>query len=598
MINYVHYADFYKNSVDKQLIILYSGGDITNTDIYSDNGFTLTEGICSGQQLKFGTCEAAEMRLKIASENIAVDSLVGETLDVNMVVAGDTANPLHIGEYKVFSDTPDRLGYYREVVAYDALYDVLNANYADWYENLGFPMTLKQFRDAFFSHVGITQETVSLPNDSVTLDETISTTSLTGKDILYAICELAGRFGHLDRSGRFVYVFLPEVQAGVYPAEDLFPSDTLYPAEENGTTIDGARVVSGDYSSAYSEHITKLTIRDGSSGVGVSVGSGTNEYVIQNNFLLYNKGTSDLTAIGTTIYNEISQALYQPCEMTVVGNPCFEVGDVFNSRCRGTIVRSYVLNRKLTGVQSLRDVYTAKGKDKVVPTANTIQSQIQRLNGRQHEMIVDIDTFRSTIYDGQGHSRIDQNAQAISLEVSRATGAEGSLSSRITVNANAITLKVSKDGVISAINQTAETIKIEASKIDLSGYVTITSLSTPGATTIDGANITTGTLNVTDLGGSFGGCKITTNGIVLNNGAGNVLAFGSSIYIGNEHYATVLDGDSVEVQAGQLDVNCGSYFSSFVDVTGDLSVGTLAGKSISWEKLDLVLSTDYVLVGS
>lgn len=45
------------------------------------------------------------------------------------------------------------------------------------------------------------------------------------------------------------------------------------------------------------------------------------------------------------------------------------------------------------------------------------------------------------------------------------------------VNAE-IALKVGKDGVVSAINQTPETVKIQASKIDLSGYVTADQLST------------------------------------------------------------------------------------------------------------------------
>ena len=40
-----------------------------------------------------------------------------------------------------------------------------------------------------------------------------------------------------------------------------------------------------------------------------------------------------------------------------------------------------------------------------------------------------------------------------------------------------ITLKVSKDGVVSAINQTAEEVLIKASKINLSGYVTASQLS-------------------------------------------------------------------------------------------------------------------------
>ena len=47
----------------------------------------------------------------------------------------------------------------------------------------------------------------------------------------------------------------------------------------------------------------------------------------------------------------------------------------------------------------------------------------------------------------------------------------------IKVNSDSIELKVSKNGVISAINQTAESIKISASKINLEGYVTASKLS-------------------------------------------------------------------------------------------------------------------------
>lgn len=47
----------------------------------------------------------------------------------------------------------------------------------------------------------------------------------------------------------------------------------------------------------------------------------------------------------------------------------------------------------------------------------------------------------------------------------------------LTVQAGEISSKVSKNGVISSINQTAEAIKIQASKINLSGYVTASQLS-------------------------------------------------------------------------------------------------------------------------
>ena len=91
--------------------------------------------------------------------------------------------------------------------------------------------------------------------------------------------------------------------------------------------------------------------------------------------------------------------------------------------------------------------------------------------------------------ESQLSSRITQTANSITAEVSRATAAEGNLSSRITVNAEGIATKVSKDGVISSINQSAEEVSINASRINLTGYVTASELAATNAT-ID--NLTSG----------------------------------------------------------------------------------------------------------
>lgn len=73
----------------------------------------------------------------------------------------------------------------------------------------------------------------------------------------------------------------------------------------------------------------------------------------------------------------------------------------------------------------------------------------------------------------------------------RITNAE----SRITQLNDSIELKVEKNGIISAINQTSEKVTIAASKVDLSGYVSISNLKTAGKTVIDAGNITTGTIS-------------------------------------------------------------------------------------------------------
>ena len=96
---------------------------------------------------------------------------------------------------------------------------------------------------------------------------------------------------------------------------------------------------------------------------------------------------------------------------------------------------------------------------------------------------------------------IDNANAQIALKASQTTvDALGERVSSAEINidgANAqIELKVSKDGVISSINQTAESIKISASKIELSGYVTASEFSSLKA---DLANVTSGTVQASHL---------------------------------------------------------------------------------------------------
>lgn len=84
-----------------------------------------------------------------------------------------------------------------------------------------------------------------------------------------------------------------------------------------------------------------------------------------------------------------------------------------------------------------------------------------------------------------------------------------------------VSKKVGADEIISKINQTAESITIDASKLNLTGYVTVANLKGSGTTEINGANIITGSisadkLNVTDLSAlnaSIGGFNIKEDGI-------------------------------------------------------------------------------------
>lgn len=129
-------------------------------------------------------------------------------------------------------------------------------------------------------------------------------------------------------------------------------------------------------------------------------------------------------------------------------------------------------------------------------------------------------------------TRITANANGLSAEITNRTNADSALSARITANANAITTKVSAGDIASTINQTAQSVLIQASKIDLSGLVTVSSLAN-GTTTINGGCITTGTISGDRInGGTITGSivqgGIVSGGLFVVNDANGI----SQIYIG------------------------------------------------------------------
>ena len=182
------------------------------------------------------------------------------------------------------------------------------------------------------------------------------------------------------------------------------------------------------------------------------------------------------------------------------------------------------------------------------------KTDVDNLTTRVSNVEVDIDALNSQI-----------SLKANQSEVDNLTGEVSSIQSQLTVMAGEIATKVEKDGVISAINQTAEQIKIQASRVDLSGYVTFTNLSTPGQTTIDGGNLKTGSitadkLNVTSLS--------AISADLGNITAGNIR--GVTMNLGNGKF--VVDSQGNVKFSGSLEGATGTFRGS-ID-TPMLTVGT------------------------
>lgn len=537
MVDY-KYAEMYtQDSVDKQVKIKYDGGVITNEELFSES-VELTESLCSESELRFGCCEASALKFKVA--NIMIP-LSGKWLSVSETLAGNTDVAFSFGRYKVYSDKPTADRRYRDVVAYDAMYDIINADVADWYNTIlpdkTSTVTLKQFRTSFIAHFGLEQEEIELVNDDMIVEKTIEPSEISGKDVITAICELNGCFGHIGRDGKFHYVFLPKYIEGLYPADDLYPADNLYPRDSSATKIGNHLYISCKYEDFVTHKIDKLQIRQEENDIGAIIGTGSNCYIVEDNFLVYGKSAKDLESVANNLFGVITEISYRPFETECKGNPCLEVGDAVRLATKYEIVESYILKRTLKGIQALRDTYTAEGVEEYAEKVNSVNKLITQLKGKTNTLERTVEMTRSEIKDVENglastitqtaeeirseiedtknglQSSIEQTAESIKSEVSSTYETKGEsktayneLKSSITQTANEIrsevsetyqtqadaestysvfesslsqtafeiSSKVSKDNVVSEINQSAEGIKISAELLELTGRMEIT----------------------------------------------------------------------------------------------------------------------------
>jgi hypothetical protein len=518
VVNYKYGDLFKKDTVDKQLSIVSDDGkiNITNTELHQEK-FELTESLCSEQELTFGSCEAAMIKFTVSNTFLPMK---GRWMTVRMSLGGHTDVPFQFGRYKVDSDTPTADRTCRDVVAYDALYDILNADVAAWY-NTVFPshkeqqkdkdgktttvtvydpVTMKQFRDSFFNHFGIEQADIILVNDGMSIEKTVAVTassetssdteesstigeSMSGKEVLSCICEINGCMGHMGRDGKFHYIYLEQNIQGLYPRNDLYPADDLFPRDPKSNRIGKDLYITAEYEDFLVKTINKLQIREQKNDIGVIVGTGDNAYVIEDNFLVYGKGTKELKGIAKNILSKIRGIVYRPFTADCKGNPCLEVGDAVRLPTRYELIESYILKRTLKGIQALRDDLEADGEEYRTNGANGIQKSILKLKGKSNVLERTIEKTQSTITDVEKglQSQITQTATEIRTEVKNTTDG---LSSRITQNASSITAEVKRAqgqevelAAAIKINEdkiTAEVTRASEAEGDLSGKIEVT----------------------------------------------------------------------------------------------------------------------------
>lgn len=391
MVNYDYPDLFLSDAVTKNFVITDGTLVVTESSyttvgatvniinsILEEESFELVQRLNTSMQLEFGSCESASITFTFRDN--AESYLVGKKLKVYIIPNNEPLKYIQLGEFKVVKDQRTNNRKSRQITAYDAMYDILNADVAEWYNDIlpdkNASITLTDFAIDFLGHFGILAEPFSLVNGSVEIHRTKNPEVLSGGEVIKAICQLSGTFGKITNEGMFRFVALPiNIHTSPETTEILpaYYSDCDY-SDVDSRSINGIRIIT-DVDSA--DVGTEETEED------------YNHYIISNNFLIsdYDNNSALYAPFGKLSLMILSLSVnvygrtYTPCTVNAIGNPVHEVGDPIKVVGEnGVEVYSIILERRLKGIQALRDTYTANGEEFADASLNSSLSRYDQLS--------------------------------------------------------------------------------------------------------------------------------------------------------------------------------------------------------------------------
>lgn len=397
------------NSITKHVTLSFPeiGKTVSTEQVYSET-LRLSESILEKESIEFVGCNSSKFSIHVHGLK---EDIKGKRIIASIYTDGTEEEPITLFNGIVDSAVKQSNKQIKEITAYDELYTKGNTEVAAWYKSLIFPITLKNLRDSLFNYIGLTQVEIKLPNDGVTIARQYDPNTLQALSVVKAICQINGAFGIINREGNFEYrILAQDITTIPYPATTLFPSTGLFPASPAVAVAAAERYADSIETENFSFYKTvsyeefevkpvdKLTIRQTEDDAGVTYGAGTNNYIIQGNMFTYGLSNSVLLTIAENVYNNVKGFSYYPFTSDNNGLPYLECGlDAvsymmidYEATCEAqeedpnadvvyTQQAFYILNRELSGIQALRDSYSADGEEYQTEFITDLQTQIDIL---------------------------------------------------------------------------------------------------------------------------------------------------------------------------------------------------------------------------
>ena len=400
-----------------------------------------------------------------------------------------------------------------KIFAYDAV-SKLDGIQSTWLRSIQgqFPMTLWSFAQKVAAQCGLTIANTSLPRNGSYQVQAFYADDLTGRQLLSWVAQASGTFLRATADGELAFAWYedrrdivigPGAGSGVLLADStgaLLQDAEGYYLEVASGSPTAVPYYEGTLS--YEDYvcpvIDKVQIRQSTDDVGVIAPpdeTGSNALTIEGNLLLTTSTDEALRPVDESLYTLMLGVTYTPCTVRVPASSGLSAGQIVRVQdVRGRVFDAWIMSATYSGTSvtlectgnASRDGSAAtneqsfknlKGKMlEINSSVDGLNVKASELEGQYAELSVTVDGLTSTVagkIDGQqAQSLIDQALDSITLSVQN-----GNQSSVLTIRAGSTELSSATITFTGIVN-----------------FVTQSQLSTAGQTTINGGNMTTGTI--------------------------------------------------------------------------------------------------------
>lgn len=349
---------------------------ITNEE-FQNECIQLKESLCSESNLKFGKMEASKITFSFKNKADYPADLTDTEIDVYLYFNGNSSTLFKVGRYTINSDKYSDDKFIRSIVAYDLLYELNKLDITEWYykyfesgerhkivdvledtlEDDGQTGLYEYIQDQGIPFV--LGEDQGLVNGDFYLGRTIESDTITFEFFMQRILEFSAAFGHINRQGEFVYVYLEWYDKA--PVRVITNSDRIPPTPFEMIATLGI----GGIDCYDQDNIRKFSLRNSNKRK-------PNVYVITDSFVISDRDAGDPN-VGQALramHDVILHCKYRASKATCSGDLCVEVGDRIKVRYypdetdSRNWFSSYVLERSFSGIHGMTDTYQAKGDKK------------------------------------------------------------------------------------------------------------------------------------------------------------------------------------------------------------------------------------------